>query len=180
MRCTYIGCATLGIPWGNSRGIDCAVMSDMSSKGPPDLAEISAILSRIAKDVQVAARKPAGPPEPGPGIGPRAKAALIYNSRRKRDRALDGYADLMGEPAWDILLCLLAASRENAEVSVSSACFASGVPATTGLRWVARLEERGLIERVDDPFDRRRTLLQLSEKGREIASAAVEAYRPEP
>lgn len=156
-------------------------MSDMGSKQPPDLAEISAILSRIAKDVQVAARKTSNPEGATvAGMGPRAKAALLYNSRRKRDRALDGFADLMGEPAWDILLCLLAASRENAEVSVSSACFASGVPATTGLRWVVKLEDRGLIERVDDPFDRRRSLLQLTETGREVSSAAVEAYKPDP
>jgi DNA-binding MarR family transcriptional regulator len=156
-------------------------MNDMTSKGPPDLAEISAVLSRIASEVSVAARKDTPGTNADPGeIGPRARAALIYNARRKRDRSLDGFQDLVGEPAWDILLCLLAADRENAEVSVSSACFASGVPATTGLRWVRRLEERGLIARSDDPLDGRRSLLNLTEKGFEIAKAAVEAYQSSP
>lgn len=60
------------------------------------------------------------------------------------------------DPAWDMLLDLLVASEEGRRVSVTSLCHASGVPTTTALRHVERLDELGLIDRVADPADRRR------------------------
>lgn len=98
-------------------------------------------------------------------------AAEIYRMRRARDRLLPG--DLVGEPAWDILLALFA--EEPAHLSVSSLCYASGVPTTTGLRWVKVLTRRGLIERVQHPRDGRVVLVSLTDSGRLTVGRALQS-----
>lgn len=102
-----------------------------------------------------------------------ARAVEIYRSRRRRDAAFGQDADLFGEPAWDILLDLLDADAHGRRISVTSASLASSVPATTGLRMIAILEERGLVVRTDDPRDRRRSHVSLTGKGRAVMQAAL-------
>jgi DNA-binding MarR family transcriptional regulator len=102
-----------------------------------------------------------------------ARAIEIYRSRRRRDAAFGEDADLFGEPAWDILLDLLDADAHGRRISVTSASLASSVPATTGLRMIAILEERGLVVRTDDPLDRRRSHVSLTTKGRAVMQAAL-------
>jgi DNA-binding MarR family transcriptional regulator len=98
-------------------------------------------------------------------------AAEIYRMRRARDQILPD--DLVGEPAWDILLALFA--EEPAQVSVSSLCYASGVPATTALRWINVLSQRGMIERVQHPRDGRVVLVSLTESGRLSVGRALQS-----
>ena len=81
-------------------------------------------------------------------------------SRRLREHLLPG--ELFGEPAWDILLDLYASETEGRKVSISSACVASAVPATTALRWLNALNEFGLVGRVPDASDARRFNLELT------------------
>ena len=66
------------------------------------------------------------------------------------------------DSAWDILLGLLIAEVEGRRVSVSSACIAARLPATSALRQVSMLEAAGLIERQPGVEDRRRTYVRLS------------------
>lgn len=63
------------------------------------------------------------------------------------------------------MLDLYAARARGEAVSVSSACIASAVPSTTGLRWLGTLEEAGLVERANDPGDQRRVLVRLTRTG---------------
>ena len=99
-----------------------------------------------------------------------AKAALpdpsyvrqIIRHRQARARFFDG--DLFADPAWDMLLDLTASRGEGRPVSVTSLCIASGVPATTALRWVKQMVAIGLFERNEDTSDRRRAFIELSEK----------------
>jgi len=72
---------------------------------------------------------------------------------------------IFGEPCWDILLDLAINKVSSKIVSITSACIASKVPITTALRWIAILEEHGLIARTPDPHDKRRTYIELSEQG---------------
>jgi DNA-binding MarR family transcriptional regulator len=83
----------------------------------------------------------------------------ILRLRRQRNKLFGG--DLFGEPAWDILLELYAAAGNGRKLSVSGACYASGVPVTTALRWILRLEKDGWIRRTEDPLDKRRSWLML-------------------
>lgn len=90
-------------------------------------------------------------------------AKAEYDARRARAKFLD--ADLLGEPAWDILIDLVIHQIEGKRVSVTSLCIASAVPPTTGLRWIGHLEKEGLLERRDSEADKRRSYLNLSAEG---------------
>ncbi|MCW1429932.1 winged helix DNA-binding protein [Novosphingobium sp. JCM 18896] len=92
-------------------------------------------------------------------------AHRVYGARRVRD-AVFADATLFGEPAWDMLLDLLAAQGSKKRISVTSACLASNVPLTTALRWITVLEGKGLVEREEDEMDARRTFLKLTRKAR--------------
>lgn len=94
----------------------------------------------------------------------------LLKQRRNRDRFFEG--DLFADPAWDILLELYAAALGQLRMSVSSLCLGAAVPATTALRWINHLEERGMIIRKADPIDGRRHFLMLSKEGLE----AMDAY----
>jgi len=134
-------------------------------------AEQLAELRRFAEEVLARTGGAVVPPEQSdertpvrksPGaFGYAPMAERIYEARGLRADFFD--EDLFGEPAWDILLDLFMQTHRGRQVSVTSACIASRVPATTGLRWVGLLMNRGMIERVPDPVDRRRAFLQLSQ-----------------
>lgn len=87
-------------------------------------------------------------------------------AREIRDRALRANhfpPDLFGEPAWDMLLDLAAGPYCERRISVSSLCVASGVPATTAMRYLARLEAHKLVRREADPVDKRRVFVFLTD-----------------
>ena len=92
----------------------------------------------------------------------------IIRTRRMRDRFLPG--DLFADPAWDMLLDLIAARLERGKVAVSSLCIAAAVPPTTALRWIKTMTDAGLLVRVADPFDQRRVFIELSD---ETATAMI-------
>jgi hypothetical protein len=73
-----------------------------------------------------------------------------------------------GEGAWNILLDLAASRIKGKRISVTSACLASGVPPTTALRWIALLEQDGMVEKEIDYADRRRTFLRISDDGMKL------------
>lgn len=94
----------------------------------------------------------------------------VIRMRRLRDRFFD--AGLFADPAWDMLLDLMAARLERRNVAVSSLCIAAAVPPTTALRWIKTMTEAGLFERHADPGDGRRIFIALSD----AAASSVEAW----
>lgn len=90
-------------------------------------------------------------------------AVNLYRVRRLRDEILG--KDLFGEPTWDILLDLYAMHQQGRECSVKSVCIASAVAPTTALRWFNVLLSKGLLTRLDDPRDGRRSIVRMTEKG---------------
>jgi len=85
----------------------------------------------------------------------------VIRLRRLREQFFAN--DLFADPAWDILLDLMAARLEGTRVSVSSLCIAAAVPATTALRWITTMTDNGMLERQLDPKDARRVFIELSE-----------------
>jgi hypothetical protein len=90
-----------------------------------------------------------------------AKIRSIIRARRLRDQFFP--PDLFADPAWDMLLDLMAARLDAQHVAVSSLCIAAAVPATTALRWIKSLTEQGLFVRTSDPTDGRRVYIELSD-----------------
>jgi hypothetical protein len=85
----------------------------------------------------------------------------ILRVRRMRDQFFD--PSLFADPAWDMLLDLMAAQLEDSQVAVSSLCIAASVPPTTALRWIKAMTDHGLFERCADPDDGRRIFIRLSQ-----------------
>jgi DNA-binding MarR family transcriptional regulator len=94
----------------------------------------------------------------------------LIDARRKRSNYIA--PDLLGDPAWDILLDLLRAELSYERPSLSSTCSAAGVPTSTGLRWLNALEQHGLVLRQGDAGDANGTLFVLSPE----TSAALRRY----
>ena len=93
----------------------------------------------------------------------------LIRIRRLRDQFF--VKDLFADPAWDMLLDLMAARLEQSRVAVSSLCIAAAVPATTALRWIRTLTEHGLFVRRHDPEDGRRVFIELSDSAAEALTA---------
>jgi DNA-binding MarR family transcriptional regulator len=95
--------------------------------------------------------------------GPMVDAAEVRSLLRlRRMRGSYFSSDLFADPAWDMLLDLMAAQLEGEKVAVSSLCIAAAVPATTALRWIKTMCDHGLFDRHADPLDGRRIFIALS------------------
>lgn len=99
----------------------------------------------------------------------------LQKQRARRSEIVD--SPLFSDPAWDILLDLVAARLGGQTVSVSSACAAAQVPFSTALRYVNRLVKEGLANREADPNDRRRDLLALSDRGFKLMDHYINSIR---
>lgn len=73
--------------------------------------------------------------------------------------------DLFHEPAWNMLVALFVAHHQRQTMNVKALTAYAGTPATTSLRWVDHLHDRGLIDRTTDMIDRRRVEVSLSDSG---------------
>lgn len=100
----------------------------------------------------------------------------LLRARRARADFLPG--DLFADPAWDMLLDLLAARLDQVCVSVSSLCIASCVPPTTALRHIRTLADKGLIARQPDPHDSRRIFVVLTDRAADRLAQWFHASRP--
>ena len=94
-------------------------------------------------------------------VSPEWIRAMLQDRRRRE--ALFG-PGIFADPAWDILLELYAIKLTGGRASINELCRAAGVPPTTALRWIGQLESAGLLVRVADVVDRRRTFVELSSR----------------
>lgn len=147
----------------DSRQDSHAVLQQLSD----EVARIAGMLSALAGEEP----GEAGPAEAEEGsMIDAVMIRSIIRARRLRDRFFRG--GLFADPAWDMLLDLMAARLERNRVAVSSLCIAAAVPPTTALRWIKALTEKGLFVRRADPADGRRVYIELSDE----AARALAAY----
>jgi hypothetical protein len=128
-----------------------------------EVGRIASILAALSED-EAAAAAVAGIETGEVGVDDRLEAGqirAIIRARRLRDHFFHG--ELFADPAWDMLLDLMAARLEKQRVAVSSLCIAAAVPPTTALRWIKALCDQGIFVRVADPEDGRRVFIQLAE-----------------
>lgn len=91
---------------------------------------------------------------------------LLEKISRNRRKRREFFGDrLFEDPAWDMILDLAMARARFQRVAVTSLCIASGVPATTALRWISVLINRGVFQREDDVTDKRRAFISLTDAG---------------
>ena len=168
-------CAPSAIDWAIALAVARGTFGTDPSVREGESARISAINAEIARIadmlVRLSRHEPPsafGEPEVKFDAGPEAPLAItapeirqLIRARRLRDKQFG--EGLFEDPAWDMMLDLLAARLEHAEVSVSSLCIAAAVAPTTALRWIARLTAAGMFARAADPFDKRRALMSLSD-----------------
>jgi hypothetical protein len=136
-----------------------------------EVGRVASILAALSEDEAVATA--AGAAEVQEEDGRRIDSGFvraIIRARRLRDQFFRG--EWFADPAWDMLLDLMAARLDRQRVAVSSLCIAAAVPPTTALRWIKALCEQGLFVRVADPEDGRRVFIELSDD----AATRLEAY----
>jgi DNA-binding MarR family transcriptional regulator len=134
---------------------------------PEQLLQLSDEVSRIAGTLAQLSMGMSVRPSEHEVVEPQEKTEVspdavkwLINARRERFRYISH--ELFADPAWDILLDLFYAEMTHKRVPVSSLCIASGVPATTGLRWIKSMAEQGILLRRPDQFDGRRVYIELA------------------
>lgn len=93
-----------------------------------------------------------------------AAKARVISAKRNRRRDFFSH-QLLGEPAWDMLLDLFMQYAGGAKVSTTSLCVASQVPTSTALRYISLMEEIGYVSRSPSTQDKRVTFVSLTELG---------------
>lgn len=106
----------------------------------------------------------------------RKRTALANLRTIRRARAQYFPSDLFSDPCWEMLLDLYDAKLAGAEVTVTSLGAASGVPLTTALRRMDALQTHGLIVRVEDAGDKRRTIIRLTAPGLQAVENFFDTY----
>ena len=153
-------------------------LSDIASDQSADrLRQLSDEVSRIASTLARLSTEP-GVPQRSPAVATDAEVPpvsadtvrSVIRARRLRSRFFE--EDLFADPAWDMLLDLLQAEIAQLRVPVSSLCIAAAVPATTALRWLKTMTDKGIFVRRADPHDGRRVFVELSRD----ASVAIRRY----
>ena len=170
-RAAALAIATSGV---HRAGRLSDIASDQSAERLRQLSdEVSRIASTLAR-LSTDPGAPARPAQPSNDVEVPPVSADVVRSviraRRLRGRFFE--EDLFADPAWDMLLDLLQAEIAQLRVPVSSLCIAAAVPATTALRWLKTMTDKGIFVRRADPHDGRRVFVELSGE----ASVAMRRY----
>lgn len=104
----------------------------------------------------------AAPAQPATAYGLRLGEYVdrMRRLRLKRNEIIG--AELFRDPAWDMLLDLFVSHERGEQVSMVALALASGVPQSTALRTIQRLEEKGMLIREGDPNDLRRSWVRAA------------------
>lgn len=92
-----------------------------------------------------------------------ALAAKWHTDRERRSQFFD--SDLLGEPAWDMLLYLFVRSAEGHQVRKTALCGASGVAHATAMRYISLLQQHGLIVQTRCMTDARVQFVSMTQEG---------------
>lgn len=93
-------------------------------------------------------------------------AAALANARKVAHRRLlrqqlIGAPELFGDPAWEMLVDLFIHECEGKDLSIGALCVPVGIPMSSALRLVQKLCVAGIVRRIHDPVDGRRSIIRL-------------------
>lgn len=92
-----------------------------------------------------------------------ARAAAVLASRDRRTASFG--KDLLGEPAWDMMLFLFVARAEKKRVKKTAVTAASGVSQATALRYLGVMAEQDLVVIERSASDQRIQFVSLTSNG---------------
>ncbi len=105
------------------------------------------------------------------------RAHQMYVNRARRSQLFK--SAMFGEAAWDMLLALYITDQSGARHTVSGLLSLAGVPRTTALRWLDFLEKEQLVDRRPKPSDGRVSLVELTDKARDLLDTYFSGTTPE-
>ena len=133
-----------------------------------ELRELAAVVRELAAEMRVDAQR--GHDADG------AERSLRLLGRLQASRSTIFGDAVMPEPAWEMLAELMRARLAGQHLSVTSLALASRSPTTTALRRIEDLIQGGLVTRVPDPGDRRRTWVELTSEGQARMQIFLEGF----
>lgn len=148
-------------------------VADLSDGAARTMQALSVEAGRIAERLAILAATEAATPTSVRRIDA-VLVRRIIKLRRDRERFFP--AEILADPAWDILLDLTAARLEDKAVPVSSLCIAAAVPTTTALRWIRSLTDAGMLHRRLDTSDARRSHVALTDTAADAMLAWLRAF----
>lgn len=100
-------------------------------------------------------------------------ACRILEFRRSRATFLN--AAMLGEPAYEMLLCLYVSEGAGDPMTPARLAELTDVPHSSALRWIDYLVDKELVTREAHPSDRRATVIDLTPKGKQALDALLQA-----
>ena len=82
---------------------------------------------------------------------------------------------VLSEPAWNLMLALYSADPAYDEFRIGSLAERANVPRSTTLRWLLKLQERGVVALESDPRDKRAVSVRMTEAGRQAMARSLSA-----
>lgn len=114
-------------------------------------------------DIERRPSSPASSPPADTG-NPVAVAHALLAARKRYSRFFPKV--IFRDSAWDMVLELFLAEREDRPVCVKQLMAATNESCTAAIRRIDQLEEISILARSPDPRDHRRVLVSLTERGR--------------
>lgn len=112
-------------------------------------------------------------PVPSEHLSAEVLADKVDEIIRRRAMRREVFGDAIAQnPPWEILLALYSSHLRQRWETAGSVTIASGLPATTALRWLTKLHSEGLLILKQDRLDQRRRFIELSK----TASQSLRQY----
>lgn len=141
--------------------------------------QVARLLKILSGDERPATDRPSGAPSAAPAsidaIPTGEIARRLYGARRARQKFLPNR--LFRDYAWDMLLALYIRSLADQSSYIGQIIKLADASFSTGLRYLALLEEHGLIERQSSDTDQRMVRLQFTKQGRRMMDEYFEYLR---
>lgn len=92
------------------------------------------------------------------------RASQLFRARAKMAEVAP--KGLLDDAGWDMMLTLFLNAEDNDVLFVKQLVVASFFTPTAAMRRIARLEQAQFLKRRPDPLDKRRVIVQLTDRGR--------------